>query len=169
VTATFVIEPLSAVHDRAAFRCGVEPLDRYLQQQAGQDARRRIANCFVARPQHSAVSIAGYYTLAAASIALTDLPETLAKRLPRYPVIPAALVGRLAVDRQYRGRSLGAALLFDAIERAMTADPAIYALVVDAKDGTAAAYYRHFGFASFASQPARLFLPLATAAKLSRT
>ena len=165
MTSPFVIEPLSSNHDRAGFSCGVEALDRYLHTQAGQDIRRRISNCFVAVPEGSG-TIAGYYTLAAASILLVDLPPDDAKRLPRYPVVPAALVGRLAVHREHRGRALGAALVFDAIQRAMRADPAVFALIVDAKDEDAAAFYRHFGFKSFVSRPMSLFLPIATAAKL---
>jgi GNAT superfamily N-acetyltransferase len=163
VTESFVIEPLASAHDRRAFSCGVDALDRYLHTQAGQDIRRRISNCFVAVPRNSSI-IAGYYTLAAASIPLTELPPEDTKRLPRYPVLPAALVGRLAVDRQYRKRSLGAALLFDAIQRAM--EPAVFALLVDAKDDSAAAFYRHFGFQSFVSRPMSFFLPIATGTKL---
>ena len=166
MTAPFVLKPLSADHDRTSFSCGVDALDRYLQHHAGQDIRRRISNCFVATPQDSPAVIAGYYTLAAASIPVTDLPEATAKRLPRYPVLPAVLIGRLAVDEQYRGRSLGAALLFDAIQRTLAADPAAFAVIVDAKDKRAAAFYQHFGFQPFSSRPASLFLPLATAAKL---
>jgi ribosomal protein S18 acetylase RimI-like enzyme len=165
VTVSFVIAPLSPDHNRLAFSCGVDVLDRYLQTQAGQDIRRRIANCFVASPPTTNV-IAGYYTFSAASIPVVDLPEAQTKRLPRYPVVPAALIGRLAVDRQYRGRSLGAALLFDAIERAIRADAAVFAIIVDAKDEQAAAFYQHHGFQPFASQSLRLFLPIATATKL---
>ncbi|MGL4285675.1 MAG: GNAT family N-acetyltransferase [Phreatobacter sp.] len=97
---------------------------------------------------------------------MLDLPPAEAKRLPRYPVLPAALIGRLAVDRQYRRRDLGAALLFDAIQRAARAEAAVFTMVVDAKDEGALAFYRHFGFAPFASRPMSLFLPLATAMKL---
>jgi GNAT superfamily N-acetyltransferase len=167
VTGSFSIEPLASHHDRASFSCSVAVLDRYLQTQASQDARRHIANCFVAVPLSTSV-IAGYYSLAAASIPLSDLPEDQTKRVPRYPVLPAALVGRLAVDRRYTGRSLGSALLFDAIQRSINADPAIYALVVDAKDETAAAFYRHFGFQGFVSRKMSFFLPLASASKLVR-
>jgi GNAT superfamily N-acetyltransferase len=128
VTATFVIALLSPDHDRMAFSCGVDALDRYLKSQASQDTRRHIANCFVASPENTSV-VAGYYTFSAASIPVVDLPEDQAKRLPRYPVLPAALIGRLAVDRHYRGRNLGAALLFDAIERAVRAEAVVFALV----------------------------------------
>jgi predicted GNAT family N-acyltransferase len=93
----------------------------------------------------------------------------LTKRLPRYPVLPAALIGRLAVDRQYRKHSLGAALLFAAIERAARAEPAVFTVIVDAKDEDAAAFYRHFGFTPFAGRPSSLFLPVATAMKLAQS
>lgn len=166
MTAPYIIGPLAAEHDRQSFACGVEPLDRYLRQQAGQDVRRRVSNCFVASPQASPTVVAGYYTLAATSIPIVDLPDDVTSRLPRYPVVPAALIGRLAVAREHRGRSLGAALLYDAIQRTWRADPAIFALVVDAKDDQATEFYRHFGFASFSNRQRRLFLALATAAKL---
>ena len=165
MTASFVIAPLSPNHDKLAFSCGVDPLDRYLQTQATQDIRRRIANCFVATSANSNI-IAGYYTFSAASVPMLDLPSETAKRLPRYPVVPAALIGRLAIDRQYRGRGLGAALLFDAIARAARADTAIFAVLVDAKDDAAAAFYRHHGFQPFAARPLTLFLPIGTALKL---
>ncbi len=165
MTASFVIAPLSPNHDKLAFSCGVDPLDRYLQTQATQDIRRRIANCFAATSANSNI-IAGYYTFSAASVPMLDLPSETAKRLPRYPVVPAALIGRLAIDRQYRGRGLGAALLFDAIARAARADTAIFAVLVDAKDDAAAAFYRHHGFQPFAARPLTLFLPIGTVLKL---
>jgi len=165
VTPSFVIAPLSPDHNRLAFSCGVDALDRYLQNQASQDVRRHISNCFVASPANTHI-VAGYYTFSAASIPVVDLPGTGTKRLPRYPVLPAALIGRLAVDRQYRGRNLGAALLFDAIERALRAEAAVFALIVDAKDEAAVAFYEHHGFRPFVSRPRSLFLPIATAMKL---
>jgi GNAT superfamily N-acetyltransferase len=165
VTTSFVIVPLSPDHDRLTFSCGVEPLDRYLQSQATQDIRRHVANCLVATVANSNI-IAGYYTFSAASVPMLDLPSETAKRLPRYPVVPAARIGRLAIDHGYRGRGLGAALLFDAITRAARADAAIFAILVDAKDDTAAAFYRHHGFQPFAARPLNLFLPLGTALKL---
>jgi ribosomal protein S18 acetylase RimI-like enzyme len=165
VTAGFVIAPLAAAHDRQTFSCGAEPLDRYLRTQAAQDVRRHIANCFVASPVQSN-AVAGYYTLSAASIPMTDLPAEQARKLPRYPVLPAALIGRLAVDRRHQGRQLGAALLFDAIARAIRADAAVFALVVDAKDEAAARFYRHHGFQEFSGRALRLFLPVATARKV---
>lgn len=163
----FRIEALGSAHDRAGFSCGVEPLDRYLKTQAGQDMRRRVSNCFVAVPDGTA-AIAGFYTLAAASIPVLDLPEEQTRRLPRYPVLPAALIGRLAVDESFKGKQLGAALLFDALLRALRADPAVLTVIVDAKNATAEAFYRHHGFQPFLHLPSRLFLPVETAAKLLR-
>lgn len=163
----FRIEALGSAHDRAGFSCGVEPLDRYLKTQASQDVRRRVSNCFVAVPDGTA-AIAGFYTLAAASIPVLDLPKEQTQRLPRYPVLPAALIGRLAVDQGFRGKQLGAALLFDALLRALRADPAVLTVIVDAKDATAEAFYRHHGFQPFSHLPSRLFLPVETAAKLLR-
>jgi ribosomal protein S18 acetylase RimI-like enzyme len=168
VSEGFVIAQLTAAHDRQAFSCGADPLDRYLQTQATQDIRRRLANCFVASPVGSN-AVAGYYTLSAASIPMTDLAVEQTRKLPRYPVLPAALIGRLAVDRSFQGRSLGAALLFDAIARAIRADAAVFALVVDAKDEAAARFYRHHGFQAFSGSHARLFLPVTIARGLVKT
>lgn len=165
MTAAFIIRPLAPDHDRPAFSCGVDALDRYLRQQAGQDVKRRISNCFVASPAGT-MAVAGYYTLAAASIPLVELPETEAKRLPRYPVVPAALIGRLAVDRQFRGLELGSAMLFDAIERAAKAEPAVFTMIVDAKDEAAVRFYGRCGFTPFAGRPMSLYLPIATAVKM---
>ena len=161
MSGRFRVEALSSLHDRAGFSSGVEPLDRYLQSLATQDARRRLSNCFVALDDGDA--IAGYYTLAATSLPITELPAEEAKRLPRYPLLPAAIIGRLAVDRRFQGRRLGGALITDAATRAARGDPAIFALIVDAKDGAAIAFYEDLQFQRFSSRPASLFLPLATA------
>lgn len=114
MTAPFVVQALAPVRDRSTFSCGVDALDRYFRERVGQDVRRRVATCFITLPAED-TTIAGYYTLAAASVPMLELPEADARRLPRYPVLPAALIGRLAVDRRYRARGLGAAMLFDAI------------------------------------------------------
>lgn len=145
-------------HDRAAFDCDSEPLTRYLREQAGQDIKRRVAACWVALADPR--RIAGYYTLASASVVLGDLPPSTAKKLPRYPSVPTIRMGRLSVDKAFKGQGLGGALLADAIERATRAEIAAYALVVDAKDGAAASFYTHHGFISLPESPLTLFLPL---------
>ncbi len=164
MSEAFTFVPLSAIHDRAGFSCGVPALDRYFRELATQDIRRRVSNCFVARDATTG-KIAGYYTFAATSIPLTELSPEQAKRLPRYPSLPACLVGRLAVDKGFRARGLGGLLIVDAIARAMRAEPAIFALVVDAKDEVALGFYEHLGFHRFVSRPMTLFLPIAEAAR----
>jgi ribosomal protein S18 acetylase RimI-like enzyme len=161
VTEQVVIEPLGS-HDRETFACGVSALDRYFREQVTQDIRRNVTNCFVAVGADSGL-IAGYYTLAASSAQFSDLPLDITKRLPRYPALPAVLLGRLAVDQRFRGRGLGAVLLANAALRAIQSAPAVFTLLVDAKDENAVAFYRHHGFASLPSNSRRLFLPTASA------
>lgn len=161
---TFRIERLGDGHDRSRFNSGVPALDGYLRSQVGQDVRRRVASCFVLLDGTGRV--AGYYTLAAASVVPADLPDEVARRLPRYPSLPAYRIGRLAVDLAMHGQKLGAALLADALRRALRAEAAAVAMLVDAKDEQASAFYRHHGFLALAGQPLALFLPLSTAAKL---
>ena len=159
--APFRVVLLDAVHERSEFRCGSAPLDRYLREQVTQDIRRRVAACFVALTGEQ--RIAGYYTLASASLRLADLPPSSSNQLPRYPTVPAVRMGRLAVDEAFTGQGLGGALLADALERAIRSEIAAYALIVDAKDDTAATFYRHHGFIMLPDTPLTLFLPLATA------
>jgi GNAT superfamily N-acetyltransferase len=111
--------------------------------------------------------VAGYYTLAAGSVLLNELPEAIRKRLPKYPSVPVVRMGRLAVDRDFKGRGLGAALLADGLARAAHADIGAYALLVDAKDEVAASFYLRHGFIRFPSTPSSLFLPLASVPPLS--
>lgn len=158
-SAPFLLASLDPEHDRAAFNSGSGPLDRYFREQVTQDIRRRITACFVALTEER--RIAGYYTLASASILLGDLPSELGKKLPRYPTVPAIRMGRLAVDQAFKGQGLGGALLADALERAIRSDIAAYALIVDAKDSSAVSFYRHHGFIALRDTPFTLFLPLA--------
>jgi ribosomal protein S18 acetylase RimI-like enzyme len=159
VTARFRVELLGAGHARDAFFCGVGALDHYLARQASQDVRRRVSACYVAVEIGSG-RVAGYYTLAAAGVPLTDLAPELTRRLPRYPSVPVARVGRLAVDTAFHGKKLGSALLADAAVRAMRSEVAVFALVVDAKDEAAVAFYRHHGFESLGGQAKQLVVSL---------
>lgn len=165
MSAIFRIAALNSEHGRADFSCGSEPLDRYLREQVMQDIRRRVTSCFVASPMDSTL-VAGYYTLASTSVALTELPPDIARRLPRHPTVPAVRLGRLAVATEFQGHGLGAALLADTLARAIRSDIAAYAMIVDAKDATAAAFYAHHGFIALGSRPNALFLPLKTAERL---
>ena len=157
----FRIEALASTHDRLSFSSGVDTLDRYLRELASQDIKRRVSNCFVALDDSGA--IAGYYTFAPKSLPLTELSAEEAKRLPRYALLPAGLIGRLAIDRRFQRQRLGGALIMDAVARTARADQANFALIVDAKDEAAVAFYEHLQFRRFASRPKSLFLPLATA------
>lgn len=157
-----IVEPLGPHHDRASFSCGEPSLDAYIRRQASQDARRRVARVFVASgdpPER----IAGYYTLSAASFEKDNLPAEVARRLPHYPV-PAAVIGRLAVDLRNQGIGLGELLLLDAIHRVVRAGDTmgVYAVVVDALHDRASAFYQRYGFVPFPSRPLRLYLPLRT-------
>lgn len=158
--APFRLAPLDAAHDRTVFNSDSAPLNRYLREQVTQDVRRRVATCFVALADGQ--RIAGYYTLASASLVLADLPASTSKKLPRYPTVPAVRMGRLAIDQAFKGQGLGGALLADALDRAARAEIAAYALMVDAKDESAADFYRHHGFIALPDSPRTLFLPLAT-------
>lgn len=156
----------SRAHDRTAFSCGAPDLDRYIREHASQDVKRDVARVFVALGP-GGDTVAGYYSLSAASFQREDLPADQSRRLPRYPV-PAALLGRLAVDGSARGRGLGAFLLMNAMHRVLLATEtlAVHALVVDAKDDGAVAFYRKYGFIPFIDAERRLFLPLATIRQL---
>ena len=160
MTQAFSIIPLASGHERAGFSCSVEALDRYFREQVSQDIKRRATACYVALDVSSG-QVAGFYTLAASGVPLGDLPESLVKRMPRYPLVPVARLGRLAVDVSYHGQKLGAALLWDAVHRSIRSEVAVAALVVDAKDEVAEAFYRHFGFEPLCGEGRRLVLPLA--------
>ncbi len=147
------IEPL-ADHDRGAFACGSQILDRYFREQVSQDVRRRVAACFVAVGVNG--QVVAYYTLAATALAMSALPPARAKKLPRYPVIPAILLGRLAVASEHQGRRLGAALVADALLRSTRSEIAGYAMMVDAKDEAAHCFYRHLEFEPLPSDAGRL-------------
>ena len=163
MTAPFLIEALSAAHERKDFDCGIEQLNRYIAQQAAQDVRRNISKCYVAIDAQTR-AMAGFYTLAAAGAALQDIPEDIARKLPRYPTVPVVRMGRLAVRRAYQGRKLGAALIIDAVARCIRSEIGAFALLVDAKDDKAAAFYRYHGFLTFDAAPGTLLLPFKTAA-----
>jgi predicted GNAT family N-acyltransferase len=161
------ILPLQKEHARQTFACGRPELDRYLQQQARQDAEKRVAAAFVLL-QPPATQVLGYYTLSASTLSASEVPPELARKLPRYPQLPVTLLGRLAVDQALKGQGMGQFLLMDALHRSLQAAATIAAMavLVDAKDALADAFYRHFGFIPLNLSADRLFLPMATIARL---
>lgn len=167
MSAAYRIELLDKTHDRAAFSCGVEALDRYLREQAGQDMRRDVATVYVLRSVESP-TVLGYYTLSASSIEYTALAPELVRRLPRYDLLPVSLIGRLAVDRQVSGQGLGQSLLLDALYRSfmLRKQIGLMAVAVDAKDDRARQFYERYGFQRYLDQPYRLYLPMKKIEKL---
>ncbi|GAA3102585.1 hypothetical protein GCM10010520_54660 [Rhizobium viscosum] len=111
-------------------------------------------------------SIAGYYTLSATAVRLAELPEEVTRKLPRYPLVPATLLGRLAVDRRHRGRGYGRFLLADALYRSLRSEIASFAVIVDAKDDGARQFYERESFLPLPQQPMKLFLPMASIEEL---
>ena len=168
--AEWVIEPLRNDHNRADFSCGNASLDRYLKEQAGQDLGRGCATPFVLVPERGGSTILSYYTLSSYGIDVGELPADVAKKLPRYPLMPATLLGRLAVDRRFQGQGIGEFLLMDALHRALvqSAEIAAAAVVVDAIDAAAVKFYQYFGFVPFPAIASRLFLPMKAVASLFR-
>jgi GNAT superfamily N-acetyltransferase len=137
------------------FSCGVPSLDRYFREQIGQEFRRWTTVPYVLIAQDE--TIAGYYTLSAASLPLGELPSETARRLPRYPLVPAFLIGRLALDARHHGKGWGALLLVDALQRCLASGIGGAVVIVDAIDDGARRFYERFGFDSLPSAPNRLF------------
>ena len=162
----FRVARLDGASDRSQFSSGSQPLDQYFRTQVTQDIRKLVAACYVALTHDD--RIAGFYTLASASVPLHDFPGTVVQKLPRYPVVPTVRLGRLAVDESFKGVGLGGALLADALDRAARSEIAAFTMIVDAKDDTAVRFYEHPGFLRFANAVNQLFLPLATVRQLSR-
>lgn len=156
------IRALSKSVDVDAFRCGQKPLDDYIARYATQDVRRNVARVFVATQESNPERLAGFFSLSAGSVNCADLPAALAKKLPRYPV-PVALIGRLAVDKQFQGQGLGSILLADACQKVTLASTtmAMAGIVVDAQDVVATRFYQRFGFLPLPGQVNRLLLPAA--------
>lgn len=164
---TFYVQILNERHDRAAFESASPELNAYFKTQAGQDVKRKVAACYVAVSTTNA-QVVGFYTIACASVVLSDLEAPMQKKLPRYPTVPTILLGRLAVDKTVTGQGYGAALLADALIRAYELSEQIgtYAVIVDALNASAKAFYQRHGFVELPDTPMRLVLPMATIKKI---
>ncbi len=167
ILAPEFITPLKKTHDRKSFDCCNEALNRYLREQARQDAEKCVAAPFVLTQPDSRI-VLGFYTLSASAIQVEELPPDLMKRLPRYGQLPVTLLGRLAVDRSVGGQGVGEFLLADALRRSLEGAQQIAAMavIVEAKDEQAESFYRHFDFVPFQQTPLRLFLPMTQVARL---
>lgn len=154
------IQPLTGRHERSAFGSGSAQLDAWLREIAQQHQKRGISKTFVAVTDDEPSRILGYYALTACEILTEELPEDLARKLPRN--VPGIRLGRLAVDHSVQGQGLGELLLMDAIARSrhVLEHVGVHALFVDAKDTSAVSFYRKYGFRPLPSDPLRLVLPL---------
>ncbi len=162
------IEPLdSRKHNRASFCCGEASLDTYLRQQATQDLKKRVSTVFVLIDDPN-MAVLGYYTLSAYTVDISALEQRFAKRLPRYPALPATLLGRLAVDSAQQARGFGELLLMDALRKSLAAalQVASVAVIAEALNATAASFYQQYGFQPFTQEPLKLYLPMQTIASL---
>lgn len=150
-------EILTEAHEVSSFDCGIEALNRFLHRHALDNQRNQSARTYVAL--RGETRVVGYYSLAAASAEYDEVPARMAKGLARHP-IPLTLLARLAVHRAEQGAGLGAGLLKDALKRFLQAQVIIAAraIVVQAKDEHAIAFYQHFGFVPSPIDPYHLFL-----------
>lgn len=157
-------------HNRSAFYCGVDSLDNYIRKQASQDLKKKIATVFVLVDLPN-TNVIAYYTLSSYTIEITQLDKSFAKQLPRYPLLPATLLGRLAVDSNYRGRHLGELMLVDALKKALeaTAKVASLAVIAEAIDEKAVNFYRKYGFCAFGQNPMKLYFPMQSIRELCQT
>lgn len=155
------VEALATHHDRDAFSCGIDSLDRYLRSQAGQDVRRRANGVFILVAADAVETVFGYYTLCATSLPQGDVRAAARKHVTRHPLVSATLIGRLAVSRTQQGDGLGSLLLADAVQRAYASAETVGSsmLVVDALNERAAAFYESFGFQRL-PESLRLVLPM---------
>jgi len=153
-------------HRREEFRCEAPELTEFLRTRARKEMEARASACFVLVPLDDSGRIAGYYTLSAAEVVSAELPEALAKKLPRYRSLPATLLGRLARDITFRGQGLGDRLMVDALARALAGSAEIgsIAVVTDPKDQRAGAFYQGFGFIGL--NDGRMILPMKDIARL---
>jgi predicted N-acetyltransferase YhbS len=160
------IEKLAPTHDPSTFDCGSEPLNRFLSLHALQSQRAGISQTYVATV---GLDIIGYHTLVVGHVEHDEAPERLSKGIPRHP-IPVIILARLAVNRGWQGKGVGAALVVDAMRRVLhAADIAgVRAIVVHAKDEVAQRFYEHLGFERFPQKQLTLYRLLKDIRAMSR-
>jgi predicted GNAT family N-acyltransferase len=161
--ATFEIRKLDGTHNKKSFSSGSIQLDYYLKNQAGQDIKKNVSVTY-ALTVINAADIIGYYTLSSISIDISELSDEYMKKLPKYPMLPGILIGRLAIDSNHQGKKIGGHLLIDALKRSLLISDqiGINAVIVDAKDDNAVKFYKHYEFIEFPSNNRKLFLPINT-------
>ncbi|HEY0207945.1 GNAT family N-acetyltransferase [Acerihabitans sp.] len=149
---------LSARHNKAQFDCGVPCLNHYLAEYAGQDIRERFTQCYAAADNDN--NVLGFYTLSSYAVNINALTASASQKLPRYPTVPTALLGRLAVDLRYQGKGLGGSLIVDAIYNTQRSAIGVWAINARVKNASAKSFYIKYGFYSFEKNQQSLYLPL---------
>lgn len=163
----YKIELLNESHNKTHFNCGEDSLNQYIHTQATQDKKRNLAAIYVLVGLEDP-TIIGFYTLSASAVSLIDLPEEISKKLPRYPSIPVALLGRLAIDQTFHKQGLGELLLINALKKSelLSKEIGYMAIVVDALNEKIISYYQKFGFIKFKNKN-KLFLPMTAVKKIN--
>lgn len=164
---TYLTIPLDSIHDKSSFSCGKEMLDNYFWKQAKQDVKRKLAACFVSIDQDSN-KIMGYYTLSSNSILNELIPDYFKKNLPNsYSDIPAILLGRLAIDKEFQGKGFGVMLLIDALKRCFEISYSVgaFAVIVEPLDISAEEFYLKYGFIKL-PDTGKMFLAIKTVREL---
>jgi len=168
IGARFTVEPLGTKHNRAAFACGDQALDEYFKTQASQDIRKNVAAVFVLLDNAQDKIVAGYFALSAWAVLPSELPKEVLKKLPRYERLPATLLGRLAVSKNYQKQGLGGLLLMKALQQSLAQSREIGStfVVIHSKNERGRTFYEKRGFLRLVDQPNSLFLPMATIEQL---
>lgn len=167
LNSRFSIEKLKSSHVRKSFTCGIDSLDDYIQKQATQDERRHISVTYILH-NTELNTIAGFYTLSSTTIESKYLSDEITRKLPNYPLIPATLIGRLAIDKSYQGKKLGEILLMDALHRSYESSKTIasFAVVVEAINKEAVRFYKKYGFIDFIAHEKLLYIAMKTVKNL---
>lgn len=156
---------LGKSHKKSEFDCGKKPLNDYLAKIAKQDVEKNVAICYILEGEEK--KVIGYFTLSSGSISKDEIPEKESKKLPRYSDIPFAVIGRLAIDKNYQGHGYGDYLLVEAFSEILKVAEVIgiAGIFVDPIDIAAIKFYEKFGFIKLNSSD-RMFIPIATVREL---
>jgi len=163
----YKIELLAEFHRCKKFTCGIESVDSYLKQQAGQEIKAHVATTFILRAKED-YKVMGCYTLSSIAVDVGELPENLGEEFSQNSLLPATLLSRLAIHTCHQGKNLRELLIVDALWRSIQAsqEVASIAVVVEPTDEMASSFYRYYGFTQFFHHKCKLFLPMATAIRL---
>lgn len=171
MTPIYRVEALTSAHDRKTFRSGDSALDQYLVRFARQDMRKSVTVAYVLVVSENPTKILGFYTLSARHLTLQDIPQPWQNRLPKYPEIPVALLGRLAVAESSHNQKLGTLLVSNALTRAAQLHQhlGLAGVLVEAKQDAVCTFYESLGFARLSPESLRLFLPMTLILKIIDT